>query len=170
MQNILEQSNLGKEFGKFSKQAKLFFEIREQLKALPEIIENDDPNIQPILSHILLEYKSRENELFEMQEQEKIRELYRIDTFEEDNEILKKISQIIEEKGLQQQILELISNVKENNEIKQVIHQGEGPTIEFKSSLRWDMRRNCVNKDLEYVVIKEISGFLNSNGGILLIV
>lgn len=83
---------------------------------------------------------------------------------------MKKISQIIEEKGLQQQILELISNVKENNEIKQVIHQGEGPTIEFKSSLRWDMRRNCVNKDLEYVVIKEISGFLNSNGGILLIV
>lgn len=99
----MEQSNLGKEFGEFSKRAKLFFEIREQLKVLPEIIENDDPNIQPILSHILMEYKSRENELFEIQEQEKIRELYRIDTFEEDNEILKKISQIIEEKGLQQQ-------------------------------------------------------------------
>ena len=57
----------------------------------------------------------------------------------------------------------------EEYDIKRKISEGEGPTIEFKSSLRWDIRKNCVNKELEHVAVKEISGFLNSKGGILFI-
>lgn len=47
------------------------------------------------------------------------------------------------------------------------IKKGEGRTIEFKSTLRWDLRENKVNKDLEFVVIKAIAAFLNSEGGCL---
>ncbi|MCI0586825.1 MAG: DUF262 domain-containing protein [Planctomycetes bacterium] len=46
---------------------------------------------------------------------------------------------------------------------------GENATVEFKSSLRWDVRESRVNKDLEKVVAKTIAGFLNVEGGVLLV-
>lgn len=45
----------------------------------------------------------------------------------------------------------------------------EGPRVEFKSSLRWDHRENRVNKELVRVVVKEISAFMNTEGGMVLI-
>jgi hypothetical protein len=51
-----------------------------------------------------------------------------------------------------------------------LIEQGEHGGLEFKSSLRWDVRQNNQNKDLEKVIAKTVAGFLNSkDGGILLI-
>jgi hypothetical protein len=50
-----------------------------------------------------------------------------------------------------------------------LIATGESATVEFKSSLRWDVRQKCVNKQLKKVVAKAICGFLNSEGGTLLI-
>ncbi len=47
--------------------------------------------------------------------------------------------------------------------------QGEGPILEFKSSFRWDLRQNQANKGLEAVILKTIAGFMNGNGGTLLI-
>ena len=52
---------------------------------------------------------------------------------------------------------------------KKVISQGENNFIELKSSLRWDYKENQVNKVLEYVIAKTISGFLNTEGGTLFI-
>jgi len=49
------------------------------------------------------------------------------------------------------------------------IKLGESSAVEFKSTLRWDLIQNKVNKDLEKVIIKTIAGFLNSEGGTLLI-
>ena len=40
---------------------------------------------------------------------------------------------------------------------------------EFKSSLRWDVKEQRVNKQLEKVVVKTLAGFLNAEGGTLLI-
>ncbi len=54
-------------------------------------------------------------------------------------------------------------------QIKDLISSGEGDNLEFKSRLRWDSRKNCSNKELEYRVVKTISGFLNTVGGTLLI-
>ena len=51
----------------------------------------------------------------------------------------------------------------------ELIEKGESDYAEFKSSLRWDYRQNQVNKDLEYVIAKTISAFLNSQGGRLFI-
>ena len=53
--------------------------------------------------------------------------------------------------------------------IEQLITQGEGPLLEFKSTLRWDIQQNKVNKALEIVILKTLSGFMNSGGGTLLI-
>ena len=59
--------------------------------------------------------------------------------------------------------------LSENNDIKELILKGEGPKLEFKSTMRYDVRMNKLNKNLETVIAKTIAGFLNTNGGILLI-
>ena len=45
----------------------------------------------------------------------------------------------------------------------------ESVTIEFKSSLRYDIRKNCVNEELGKAVVKTIAAFLNTLGGTLYI-
>jgi len=57
-----------------------------------------------------------------------------------------------------------------NKDLPSIIRQGEGPHLEFKSSLRWDMAEARINRALEGVVLKTLAGFLNSAvGGTLLI-
>jgi len=53
--------------------------------------------------------------------------------------------------------------------IKDLIGLGESATLEFKSTLQWDLVRNCVNKDLRHSILRTIAAFLDSNGGTLLI-
>lgn len=62
-----------------------------------------------------------------------------------------------------------LTEVKETKNWSEIIQKGESDFTEFKSSLRWDYRQNQINKKLEYVVIKTISAFLNSEGGRLII-
>lgn len=45
----------------------------------------------------------------------------------------------------------------------------ENSRVEFKSSLRWDINKNCVNKELGKDIAKTISAFLNYNGGTIYI-
>lgn len=52
---------------------------------------------------------------------------------------------------------------------REIIDGGENDYVEFKSTLRWDMREERVNKRLEQVIAKTISAFLNSEGGTLFI-
>jgi len=52
---------------------------------------------------------------------------------------------------------------------KALIELGEGAKVEFKETLRYDIRKKMVNKDLEKVIIKSIVGFLNADGGIIFI-
>ncbi len=57
-----------------------------------------------------------------------------------------------------------------DKDLPSIIRQGEGPYLEFKSSLRWDVVESRVNRGLETVVLKTLAGFLNSQqGGVLLI-
>lgn len=56
-----------------------------------------------------------------------------------------------------------------NEEVQELILSGESDTVEFKSTLRYDLRSKEVNKKLEYVVAKTIAAFLNSEGGNLFI-
>lgn len=56
-----------------------------------------------------------------------------------------------------------------NEEVQELILAGESDVVEFKSTLRYDLRAKVVNKKLEYVIAKTISAFLNSEGGNLFI-
>ena len=53
--------------------------------------------------------------------------------------------------------------------LEDMIAEGESDELEFKSSLRWDVREGMVNRKLEEVVVKTIAAFANSQGGTLLI-
>ncbi len=50
-----------------------------------------------------------------------------------------------------------------------LIAQGENYEVEFKTTLRWDVRQQTVNKKLEGVILKTISAFSNGEGGTLII-
>lgn len=56
-----------------------------------------------------------------------------------------------------------------NEEVQELILAGESDTVEFKSTLRYDLRNKEVNKKLEYVIAKTIAAFMNSEGGNLFI-
>lgn len=53
--------------------------------------------------------------------------------------------------------------------VHEIILQGEGQLVEFKSTLRYDMRTGEVNKKLEHVIAKTVAAFMNSDGGSLFI-
>ena len=53
--------------------------------------------------------------------------------------------------------------------ITDLISAGEGDSIEFKSTLRWDIRAGKTNPAIERSCLKTISAFVNSQGGTLLI-
>ncbi len=53
--------------------------------------------------------------------------------------------------------------------VRDLIAGGESDALEFKSSLRWDLKEQHVNKVIEAMTIKTVAGFLNGDGGTLLI-
>jgi predicted HTH transcriptional regulator len=53
--------------------------------------------------------------------------------------------------------------------LEEMIAEGESDELEFKSTLRWDLREAQVNKKLEEVIMKTVAAFANSDGGTLLI-
>ncbi len=46
---------------------------------------------------------------------------------------------------------------------------GESQTVEFKSTARWNVHTNQADKKMEHVITKTVCGFLNGEGGTLLI-
>lgn len=65
--------------------------------------------------------------------------------------------------------IELTHQESVNEELEELIVAGESDRVEFKSTLRYDLRTKEVNKKLEFVIAKTIAAFLNSEGGDLLI-
>jgi hypothetical protein len=51
------------------------------------------------------------------------------------------------------------------NALRLMIQSGESEEVEFKSSLRWDLKTQNANKELERVIVHTIAGFMNSAGG-----
>ena len=54
-------------------------------------------------------------------------------------------------------------------DIDALIQAGENEKVEFKSSIRYDYYRKATNRDLEKVIAKTITGFMNAKGGKLII-
>lgn len=53
--------------------------------------------------------------------------------------------------------------------IRRLIDQGESKTLEFKETLSWDIRKQSKELYIEVSALKTVAGFLNSDGGTLLI-
>ena len=53
--------------------------------------------------------------------------------------------------------------------IRDLLRAGESQTLEFKSSARYNIRAARHDKSMEHVIVKTVCGFLNSEGGTLLI-
>ena len=53
--------------------------------------------------------------------------------------------------------------------LEELIAEGESDELEFKSTLRWDLKEGIMNKKLEEVILKTVAAFANSQGGTLLI-
>ena len=53
--------------------------------------------------------------------------------------------------------------------VEEILENDEDFAVEFKSTARWDIQEAKPNKAMEDAVVKTVSGFLNTDGGTLLI-
>ena len=53
--------------------------------------------------------------------------------------------------------------------IEDLIKEGESDELEFKATLRWDIKEAAVSKKLEQVIVKTVAAFANAQGGSLLL-
>jgi len=62
-----------------------------------------------------------------------------------------------------------IDKNKLSHSVHEAIHRGESSTIEFKSTMRMNLKSGKIGKEIEVAWLKAVVGFLNSEGGTLLI-
>ena len=79
----------------------------------------------------------------------------------------KLISEVI--KTAFQQLSGRSSDVTRVVTIDDLLTAGESQTVEFKSTARWNLHTRASDKKLEHVIVKTVCGFLNAEGGTLLI-
>jgi predicted HTH transcriptional regulator len=58
---------------------------------------------------------------------------------------------------------------QESISVEEIIARGESEFTEFKSTLRWHIHAQRMDKEIEHSAIKTIAAFLNSAGGTLLV-
>jgi hypothetical protein len=75
---------------------------------------------------------------------------------------------------LSEELNEFLENITETSseditmDLYEMISAGENNLVEFKTTLRYDMRTGIVNKKLEQVILKTIAAFSNAQGGTLI--
>lgn len=57
----------------------------------------------------------------------------------------------------------------QNTSTASLIESGESDFVEFKSTMRYNLYTKKFDKEIEHAVLKTIAGFLNTNGGTLII-
>lgn len=65
--------------------------------------------------------------------------------------------------------ISITKDVKPKRELQDVIEEGESSLLEFKSTMRWNVREGKKDKHMEEVILKSIAAFSNGDGGKLLI-
>jgi DNA-binding response OmpR family regulator len=53
--------------------------------------------------------------------------------------------------------------------LRSIIDSGEGARVEFKSTVRWNLQKDCADKGVEMAWLKTVVAFMNTDGGVLLI-
>jgi membrane protein YdbS with pleckstrin-like domain len=82
---------------------------------------------------------------------------------------IKNVSNFDEHLHIIQQFVRNASGHSHTYNIRDLLEDGEGLFVEFKETLRYDVRKGEVNKEMEHAVLKTIVGFLNTRGGTLVI-
>ncbi|NGX46653.1 MAG: hypothetical protein K1000chlam3_00013 [Chlamydiae bacterium] len=67
------------------------------------------------------------------------------------------------------EMLEVVGKLTHSDRVKQIIHQGETKTSEFKETLSLDVRKQIKADYIELSALKTIVAFLNTDGGHLII-
>ena len=70
---------------------------------------------------------------------------------------------------IKQSVLPPALNDMDNDELLKQIAAGENDRLEFKSTLRWNLRSRKPDKAMEIACMKTMAAFLNSEGGTLLV-
>lgn len=104
---------------------------------------------------LALQVIPKDHDLWKLENYENFIEVRRALLAEELNEFLNSITEMKKEKV--------------DVDLAEIIEAGETHEVEFKTTLRYDMRENRVNKLLEGVIMKTIAAFSNSEGGMLII-
>ena len=73
------------------------------------------------------------------------------------------------QRDIEQSALPPALNKMTSEKVLQAIAAGEDDRLEFKSTLRWNLRTNKPDKAMEIACLKTIAAFLNSEGGTLLV-
>ncbi len=114
----------------------------------------------------LNEVKDRFPEALELQSIPKDTDLWKLENYEQFLEARRVM--------LAEQLNEYLNNITEmkservDMDLAEIIASGENHEVEFKTTLRYDMRENRVNKVLEGVIMKTIAAFSNGEGGMLI--
>ncbi|MYC68922.1 MAG: DUF262 domain-containing protein [Acidobacteriia bacterium] len=58
---------------------------------------------------------------------------------------------------------------KPASSVSDLLAVGESPTVEFKSTARWNVRADRTDKRMEHAIAKTVCGFLNAHGGKLFV-
>jgi len=97
-------------------------------------------------------------------------ELWKLECYEEFLEERRKLiadsindfmSDLLEEKSSDE--------IEDSQPTDKLIEAGESEQVEFKSTLRWHIYAERIDKEMEHAVLKTIAAFLNTDGGTLLI-
>ena len=91
----------------------------------------------------------------------------RIDDFKRELSLNPRSATKIREKVVD--LLEQLNLLSDNDKVLSLIRRGESKLLEFKQTLSLDVRKGKKEKYIEKEVLKTIVGFLNTDGGILLV-
>ena len=91
--------------------------------------------------------------------------LWKLDNYEE---FLKERRNLIAQ-AINKFIDELPHEKSKEVQIEEILENDEGLTLEYKETLRYDIKTKTVNKELELECLETICSFLNAEGGTLLI-
>jgi hypothetical protein len=58
---------------------------------------------------------------------------------------------------------------KSEDEIMSILERGENDKLEFKSTMRWNLKANKPGKEIELACLKTVAAFLNTEGGALFV-
>jgi len=125
--------------------------------------EKSDMDAQAFLENVQQEYPSA----LRLQCIPENKELWKIENFQKFLE--KRREMLADELNNYLNNISITEDVKSEMPINELIESGEHSFLEFKSTMRWNVREVKSDKKMEEIIIKTISAFSNAQGGKLLI-